>query len=345
MSRSEAEADEQQGEVSRGERGLFSPSAEAPAVVDAGGHFAFEVQTASALTPPPGVQEPRAYRNFSVALCALGVPFGSAPEQMCFALAIQNLRPLGSHSLAYRVEVFVPHWVADGFYTLRVRFPGGSAEVMRGVRVGETTQGELLGSCAVEARSVGASLRLSLAGCDVPSTARVHVAFSEGVASDAPFTAYPRAGEDGGLATGAVLRVPLLPGQQLQLTQKPARPEAQRAIAVRPPQAGSLGALTILGPSRSAEQVYWVLSPWESALGPRATLRLVGPRAARVTAVVVHTDGATERVTEDVSALGYRRGLGGCGVGVVPSGPLWPILGLLFMAVSRKLGRRAPGRG
>ncbi len=327
-------------EPARAARGLLSPTPEAPARAAPGAFFVFEVQTASALTPPPGVQEPRAYRAFSVALCARGIALGDAPEQLCFGLSIQNLRPLASHSLAYRVEVFVPQWVAPGAYSLRARFPGGGAEVADGVLVGAAAAAVPSEACAPEVTREGTGLGLRVAASEAPCVARVHVANSAGVSSNVAFTAYPRAGQDGELEAGAVLHVPCAPGQAVQLMPKPSVPAEAREIAVRPPRPGVLGALSIAG-LQPEEQVYWSLSPWESALGPEAPLRLLGPRAPRVTALVLREDGASELLTRDLTTFGYPRGVGGCSLGTGQGPFAWAALGLLFLALSRKLGRRA----
>src|SRR4051812_11694710 len=64
-------------------RGLVSPSALAPLRVAPGETLSFVVQSATGLTPPPGLQEDRAHRAFSAWLCAQGLPL-SAPERACF---------------------------------------------------------------------------------------------------------------------------------------------------------------------------------------------------------------------------------------------------------------------
>lgn len=337
-------------------RGLWL--ADTPVHVEPGERFTFVVHTASALTPPPGIQEPRAYRGFSVTLCSEGIPLGQGPGLLCFPVAIENLRPLESHSLAYRLSAYIPHWVARGRYGLRVRFPGGFEQRSEALLVAGGIR-----DCAVQVaprthpQSANTELHLRAENCAGEAEARVHFAPARTAARNVPvvrttfgLSAYPLPTNAGGLGEGAVLLVKIPEGQEVVVSLHAEAPKTTAAIVRRPPSGRHLGSLRMQGVPEGA-QVYWHLSPWESGLGPEAEVRLWGPRAPQVTAVVVHGDGATERLNEDVSQLAQRRALFGCGVARDPRGqrlgdssPPWVVLSLLFWALSRKLGRRVLGQ-
>ncbi|HEX6242995.1 MAG TPA: hypothetical protein VFZ61_18910, partial [Polyangiales bacterium] len=59
------------------ERGLIAPRTDRPLRVTPGGLLTLEVEVATGLTPPPGIQEDRAHRAFGLSLCADGVDLGA----------------------------------------------------------------------------------------------------------------------------------------------------------------------------------------------------------------------------------------------------------------------------
>jgi hypothetical protein len=121
-------------------RRLIAPAAGQPARALPGGVLQLLVEVATGLTPPPGLQEDRAHRGFSISLCARGLPLG-APERSCFPLVVRNVRPVDARSLRYRIEAPLPVWVAPGRYDLALRFPGGQVELPAGVEVGPLAPG------------------------------------------------------------------------------------------------------------------------------------------------------------------------------------------------------------
>jgi hypothetical protein len=328
-------------------RGLLSPSPGKPVRALPGDSFSFEVRTATALTPPPGIQEPRAHRAFHVWLCAEGIPL-AGPARLCFPLSVLDLRPLDSHGLGYRVKVGVPAWLAPGDYDLGVRFPGGSHSVPGGVVVAEPAEAHSRGererasACdvRVEAAAVGGGWTLRGDPCPQGGNVRIHLGTPSGLTGARALDAYPMPGPAGGFAQGAVLWVGLSPGVPLTLrpSTRPFGGADRPSIEAHPSPLGDRVEFTLQHPPPDS-RVYWQLSPWESGVGPRASMRYQGGRAASVSAVVLAPDGATALLTADVSGLA-RPGHAAAGCQLAGQGGQEPVTGLLFWALSRKLGRR-----
>lgn len=109
-------------------RGLIAPSSAEPIMIAQEGELRVTVRVATGLTPPPGVQTERALRGFGLRLCA-------SEARVCTPVAVRNVRPLAAHSLAYRVEARLPVGLSPGMYDLELRFPGGSDQCTRCVRL------------------------------------------------------------------------------------------------------------------------------------------------------------------------------------------------------------------
>jgi hypothetical protein len=342
-------------------------------VVAPGATFSFVVHAATALTPPPGIQEPRAHRAFSVWLCAQGIPLG-APERLCFALAVSDLRPEASHTLAYRVHVPLPAWVAPGSYELGVRYPGGSATRPAGLQVvAARAQGvEAPGAArtpSLEAPRAGCAPRFEARGsvreqgppgaqaggvlvnpCAQASSARIHLAGAAGLAGELAVAArgaareqdleaYPLPTQSGQFADGVVILLRLAPGQSLELrpraTPAPVGGTSARILA-RPTGTGDRIALRLTGAARHA-RVFWWLSPWESGTGPEVSTAFGGSRSPTAVAVAIAPDGSYARASYALAREARpARETGLCQFG--KPGELDLAAGLLFLALSRKIG-------
>ena len=106
---------------------LVYPRPGLPALVEAGDTLIARVRLPSPLTPPPGVQQPRALAGWHAALIghALAWPAQAELEQR-HSLEVTNVRPDETSSLVYRASLVVPAWVAPGTYDLELAAPGGS---------------------------------------------------------------------------------------------------------------------------------------------------------------------------------------------------------------------------
>ena len=340
------------GRAQESERGLLSPSQAKPAHAEPGGSFSLMVRSATALTPPPGIQEPRAHRAFGVWLCAAGISLG-APARICFPLPVDDLRPLASHSLEYRVDVKLPYWVAPGSYELGVRFPGGTQSVVDGLRVGQAANG----ACQPHIERVsqpGPGVRVT-SSCDL--RLRVHLGGPEGLIDAPAVETFPLPTESGEFGEGVVVLIGVTAQQPLVLIPGPAAGSAvtdsdasarAASLFVSSPGAGGRAdavSLEVRGAPAKA-RIFWRLSPWQSAIGARTTARFGGTsRAGTATAAVIGPDASVRILRSDLTRPGHA---GGCQVGNARGG--WPVAGLLFLALSRKLGprrrpRAAPGGG
>jgi hypothetical protein len=327
-------------------RGLVASAEDGPLRAEPGSTFSFLVQPATAVTPPPGVQEPRAHRAFSVWLCAQGLSLG-APARLCFPLAVADLRPEASHSLAYRLHVSLPRWVAPGSYELGVRFPGGSALRPGGLRVGaqdepscELRVTPLVGSPAdppAVTDAVAAGLRVENP-CSEPVRARLHLAGAAGLIEPKEIEAYPLPTESGQFGQGIVALLPVAAGQSLTLRAR-ASPVALPALTISARPVGEAARMELRvsgGPAQA--RTYWWLSPWESGVGPRVSTPFGGSRSPTVVAVAIAPDGSLARASFDLAAAARpARETGLCQFGD-PSG-FELVAGLLFLLRSRKIRR------
>ncbi|MFT3924691.1 MAG: hypothetical protein QM778_19280 [Myxococcales bacterium] len=329
------------GSAQETERGLISPSAEQPVRAEPGASFSLVVNSATALTPPPGIQEPRAHRAFGVLACANGLSFG-APEHLCFSLAVEDLRPLASHSLAYRVDVSVPHWMAPGVYQLKVRFPGGTQSVPAGLRVG----GAEPPACEYSREGPSADGAV-LVSASCPRTLRVHLGGTGGLAGADSARGYPLPTERGELGDGVVLLMELEPGRPLRLGPAAREVKGERlAIEVTPARERTESVMLEVRQVPQGAQVFWRLTPWKSALGPKAQARFQGTsRAGLVSAALVGPGGRLRRGQVDLTKMAPASGKNPLGCRVEHGSGAGSVAGLLFLALSRKLGPRRRSRG
>jgi hypothetical protein len=106
------------------------PRAGLPALVAAGDRLIARAYVPSPLTPPPGVQQPRALDGWGAALIGR-----AAPDVHRYPLEVVDVRPDGASTLLYRAAIAIPAWVAPGTYDLELRAPGGDGRAQGAVRV------------------------------------------------------------------------------------------------------------------------------------------------------------------------------------------------------------------
>lgn len=161
---------------------LLYPRPLLPAVVAAGDTLIARARLPAPLTPPPGIQQPRALAGWRAELTGhaqwLAPAFGpdaSQPERQ--ALEVVNVRPDGAQSLIYRASIPIPAWVAPGSYDLLLSAPGGSGMAHSALRVLEPGHAPRLAwlggeapaaSTAVSALPVDVWVRVPRAATDGP---------------------------------------------------------------------------------------------------------------------------------------------------------------------------------
>jgi hypothetical protein len=121
---------------------LVYPRSGLPALVAAGEALIARVRVPAPLTPPPGVQQPRALLGWRAELAghALPVEVGAAAERTAgraqrHSLEVVDVRPDGASTLLYRASIPIPAWAAPGTYDLALWAPGGSGRALGVVRV------------------------------------------------------------------------------------------------------------------------------------------------------------------------------------------------------------------
>lgn len=311
----------------RAERGLIAPSEAEPAYVQIGGTLALLVEVATALTPPPGVQEERAHRAFAISLCAEGLSFG-APARSCFPLAVRNVRPVDAGSMRYRVEARIPEWLAPWHYDLRVRFPGGEAQRAQAVRLADVTPGTAQASMAQGA--------LEIAAQPVARTLRVHVAHQGLTPPTVPHQLYPLPGEQG-LRTGFVALLQVPAGVSLRLA--PAAGQAA-PFSIRS-RLGEIEQVQLdVQPGPGKARLFWWLGPERGAEGSPVQVRFAARGEVPVQALRIEPDGRVGRAEQRVA---LRRRPASCALQPTPAAARgeWLVMGLLAAAGSGKLGRAA----
>ncbi len=114
---------------------LLYPRPGLPALVRPGEKIVARVQVPVPLTPPPGVQQPKALRGWRAELIGQGRVV-EPPAEHRYALRVEDVRTDADLTLVYRATVRVPPWVAPGTYALAMDTPGSTRRVAVGsVRV------------------------------------------------------------------------------------------------------------------------------------------------------------------------------------------------------------------
>ncbi len=136
--------------VETGPTHLLYPRPGLPALVEAGAAVVARVRLPTPLTPPPGHQQEKALRGWSVSLRGHAHRIDGA--EFRYALRVADVRPDAHHGLVYRVRIPVPAWVAPGTYDLRVQGPWAGVDVA---------------VASVRVRSPGSPLRVGRLGAPI----------------------------------------------------------------------------------------------------------------------------------------------------------------------------------
>lgn len=286
------------------------PEVGVAAAVVAGEALVVRARLPIALTPPPGVQQPRALEGWSGTLVgqAWSVDAGAVVTHGYF-VAVSDVRPDGGASLVYRARLELPPWVAPGEYALTLATPGGELRDAR-VRVGGATPGP------VQARREGDALRIAV---DAAHATPVHVAI--GASGSRPVEVlgaavewHPAASELSPSERAVVGVARLAPGEALVARLLPAREEAPTLrLPAGAVEAGTRVALEVTGAdpgTRVAWEVGGRAVGWNA--GAHAHVFARGGRE-RVRALVVTADGVSTPLSEVVEV--HPAGQRGCGVG------------------------------
>jgi len=138
---------------------------EAPGIA-AGDQLRAVLELALPLTPPPGVQQPRIWKGWSVALLReAAMSFEGASTRLEYPARVLRIRPTPGGR--YRLEALTLPWMAPGLYDLRVAGPGFEHTSRASVWVGGRPVGCVVdvvvpaGVQGVEARIGGRAVRPS----------------------------------------------------------------------------------------------------------------------------------------------------------------------------------------
>jgi len=131
---------------------LLYPRAGLPAVVAAGDTLVVRARLSLPLTPPPGVQQPRALEGFEAELAGHAHVLSGRRVEQTTRVEVVNVRPEGPSSLRYRLALPVPAWMAPGTYDLRLRAKGASLHADSSVRVLAPGAAPRLGAAAERER-------------------------------------------------------------------------------------------------------------------------------------------------------------------------------------------------
>lgn len=106
-----------------GETRVLYPRPGLAALLHGGETLVTRVRLATPLTPPPGHQQEKALRGWSVELLGRALPLDARAEHR-YSLRVSDVRPDSRAGLVYRASIPVPPWVAPGTYDVRIKAPG-----------------------------------------------------------------------------------------------------------------------------------------------------------------------------------------------------------------------------
>jgi hypothetical protein len=276
-----------------------------------GGLLSVVLDVATGLTPPPGIQEDRALRLFTLSLCAQGIDLGGGGRR-CFPLAVRNLRPVDGTSLRYRVEAPVPVWVAPWIYDLTLRFPGGQLATPQAVIVRDAAAREFDLSPVAERTSKGVSLPAGGSTAPPGSLVRVHVGPAGLALSGASFVGYPLPDVARGFAPGFVALVQRAGTGPVSMTKRQGAVPSALIFRSGPAYAGSPVTLRADG-APPGSRVFWWLDPARGASGGEVTTVFLLRGQAPLQLLLIAPDGGVSR-RDAVLPIWQRRAFG-CAVG------------------------------
>jgi hypothetical protein len=108
-----------------GETKVLYPRPGLAALLHGGETLVTRVRLATPLTPPPGHQQEKALRGWSVELLGrAGRLSPSTHVEHRYELRVSDIRPDSRAGLVYRASIPIPPWVAPGTYDVRIKAPG-----------------------------------------------------------------------------------------------------------------------------------------------------------------------------------------------------------------------------
>ena len=116
---------------------LVYPRPGLPALVSAGEALITRVRVPSPLTPPPGVQQPRALLGWRAELAGHALPLDAAvtdelaARAQRYVLEVIDVRPDGASTLLYPAAIPIPAWIAPGTYDLALWAPAAAGACSR----------------------------------------------------------------------------------------------------------------------------------------------------------------------------------------------------------------------
>lgn len=333
---------------SSAEHRILSPTAASPALVSGEGVIEIQVRLLLPLTPPPGVQQPKANKGWRVTLILPDAYTLDGRRVACrYEHKVMRLRPV-EHDV-YRLTVEVMPWLVAGRYDVQVTGPGFFSMRPAALIIGEASSNPgtrvlsvaAIGSNVLEISNSASSLdtvKIRL-NDDFPGIA---VRSPEGEAvppTDAAFASYS---EKHG-PRGTLLSYPVaLPS--------PPRPVRWRWIRANPRTCGGRiewreddeaadtmdwRDLTYL-PASSVEKVIWRFGDGRWGVGERIRHRWLLSNEATVTATDFDAQGHRCATTVKKNLNTLRQGIGcTCEAPSAHGGksPLWGLFFLLNRAV------------
>lgn len=107
-----------------GETAVLYPRPGLAALLHGGETLVTRVRLATPLTPPPGHQQEKALRGWSVELLGRANRITRSNVEHRYTLRVSDVRPDARAGLVYRASIPVPPWVAPGTYDVRIKAPG-----------------------------------------------------------------------------------------------------------------------------------------------------------------------------------------------------------------------------
>lgn len=107
-----------------GETKVLYPRPGLAALLHGGETLVTRVRLTTPMTPPPGHQQEKALRGWSVELLGRAITLGDSRAEHRYSLRVSDVRPDARAGLVYRASVPIPPWVAPGTYDVRVKAPG-----------------------------------------------------------------------------------------------------------------------------------------------------------------------------------------------------------------------------
>ncbi|MFK7999783.1 MAG: hypothetical protein AB8H86_09305 [Polyangiales bacterium] len=107
-----------------GETAVLYPRPGLAALLHGGETLVTRVRLATPLTPPPGHQQEKALRGWSVELLGRAGRITRSNVEHRYTLRVSDVRPDSRAGLVYRASIPIPPWVAPGTYDVRLKAPG-----------------------------------------------------------------------------------------------------------------------------------------------------------------------------------------------------------------------------